>query len=338
MLLAAIPYWQNREFVIYRAGMTVCCFLATLVLHPICRWLWRRKVILSRAIVVVAACSYALGYACAAANRYLESLASAREPHSISWMSIFAGVPEPAFVLLAWSVLYFGVKHYLELENEKRRALAAEVWGREAELRALQYQIHPHFLFNTLNAISTLIVEGDGQTATRVISRLADFLRSTLRSDYPRDVSLEEELFFAQQYLEIEKTRLGDHFNYRIEATQTALSVPVPYLLLQPLIENAVVHGINPIERDGEIVISADRNGSRLSIQVTDNGPGITGVPNASSSGHGVGLSNADSRLQQIFGSDYRLELRSAPGGGCNVLIDIPIRPIETSKLTAGRT
>src|SRR5262249_53854666 len=136
-----------------------------------------------------------------------------------------------SFIFLTWSALYFGIKYYQAVEAERRRVLVAERSARESELRALRYQVHPHFLFNTLNAISTLVIEGNNDAAASMISRLADFFRATLEGPAANEVSLEDELFLTKQYLEIEKLRLGDRLRVEIEVDPALLSSSVPHLV-----------------------------------------------------------------------------------------------------------
>jgi two-component system sensor histidine kinase AlgZ len=200
--------------------------------------------------------------------------------------------------------------------------LAAEHSAREAELRALRYQVHPHFLFNTLNAISTLVVEAKNEAAVSMIARLADFFRTTLEGPSTHEVTLEDELTLTTQYLEIEKLRLGDRLNVQIDVDPDLLSQLVPHLILQPLVENAVRHGIAPQLGAKTLSIIAVREQHALVITVADDGLGKTARPNTDR--NGVGLKNVDQRLTDLYGNSSGFRLVWPTAGGCNAILRIP--------------
>jgi two-component system LytT family sensor kinase len=194
----------------------------------------------------------------------------------------------------------------------------------QAQLRAMKMQLHPHFLFNTLHSISSLVLE-DPPKANSMIARLGDFLRLTLENSDQQLISLKEETEFLRCYLEIEQVRFGDRLTVTFQLESQTVSAQVPHLILQPVVENAVQHAIAPRAARGHITIEAKRLNSLLRLEVRDNGPGI------SSNGDlvgmkGVGLSNVRARLDQIYGSDFRFELTNARDGGLTVLIEIPFQ------------
>jgi two-component system LytT family sensor kinase len=330
LFLATLPFLELRDVVVYRSVFTISCFAASFVLHMVCRKLWRGAVPWPRTLLTVLGCSYGLGYLCGAAALAAENRFGA-EPHPLIWSATMSNAINAGFVLLTWSALYFGVKYYQALEAERGRALAAEASAREAELRALRYQIHPHFLFNTLNAISTLVIEGQSSSATRMITRLADFFRATLEGKDRNEVRLEDELFLAEQYLEIEKIRLGERLKVEFKIDHAALSALVPHLLLQPLVENAIRHGISPRRGAGQLIISAEKRGDRIRIMVSDDGHGkhlrVSAVDENRS---GIGLANTEKRLGQLYGVDHHFALRWPEGGGCEVLIELPLKTEQT--------
>jgi len=202
--------------------------------------------------------------------------------------------------------------------------MRAEASAHEAELRALRYQIHPHFLFNTLNAISTLVIQGRSTAAVSMISRLADFLRATLDDKNANEVSLEEELFLTEQYFEIEKTRLGERLTVRMNLDPALLSCLVPHLVLQPLVENAIRHGIAPRRGSGKVTISVARTDGRARITVSDDGLGKAARPVAAENSKGIGLVNTEKRLKELYGDNYQFELRWPESGGCEAIIEVP--------------
>jgi two-component system, LytTR family, sensor kinase len=190
----------------------------------------------------------------------------------------------------------------------------------EARLDALRMQLNPHFLFNTLHAISALIHE-QPEAADRMVARLSELLRLSLDPSKPQEVPLSEEMAFLEGYLEIEQTRFSERLQVtkQIEAgTETAL---VPFLLLQPLVENAIRHGIEPREERGCLAITARRRNGKLELRVRDDGPGL-----AQKGASGIGLSNTRSRLQHLYGEQFSFELHDLAEGGLEALISLPFR------------
>jgi signal transduction histidine kinase len=297
----------------------------TLGLRPFYRRLHRREVSIPVLIVVSAVCSYLLSVGWTVLHRGGVDLLWEwvdGQPLTIRGFSgLINGALFYTFIPMAWSVLYFGVKSYQDVQAERERALAAEGQAHRAQLQALRYQLNPHFLFNTLNAVSTLIVERENQDAERMVARLSDFLRLTLEGNSDVEVPLADELDFARRYLDIEQIRFGDRLVVREDVEPEALSAQVPPLLLQPLVENAVRHGIMPREEGGTLRIEARRVGERLLLRVADDGPG---PPSDAELGGGVGLSNTKARLESLYGEAHRFTLQRADGGGCVVRVELP--------------
>lgn len=242
-----------------------------------------------------------------------------------NWFQLVSGSLYHAFVLMSWSVLYFGIKHYQDLQQERERALKAEAQAQQAQLAALRYQLNPHFLFNTLNAISTLVAEERNQDARRMIARLSEFFRLTLEQSNAQEVPLVEELAFVRRYLEIEQIRFAERLSVRMDADPETYAALVPTLILQPLVENAIKHAIAPRETGGQIEIEARYVGGRLHLRVRDDGPGMS-KGGTDAERYGVGLTNTQARLEVLYGTDQRLGLRRADGGGVEVTLDVPYR------------
>jgi two-component system LytT family sensor kinase len=196
-----------------------------------------------------------------------------------------------------------------------------------AELQNLKMQLHPHFLFNTLNTISVLMVK-DTRAANRMLVHLSDLLRSTLETVGTHEVTLKQELEFLERYLEIERTRFQDRLSVEMKVEPEVLDARVPNLILQPLVENAIRHGIAPLLASGMVEINARRENGMVQLEVRDNGPGING---ASGLKEGVGLSNTRARLVQLYGKDHRFELHNTEGGGLLVCVAIPFH-VEDDK------
>jgi two-component system LytT family sensor kinase len=190
----------------------------------------------------------------------------------------------------------------------------------EARLAALQTQLNPHFLFNTLHAVSSL-VERDPRGVRRMIARLSDLLRFTLERTDQQEVALEQELAFLDRYLEIMQIRFQGRLEVKTHLDEGVADALVPTLILQPLVENAVKHGVSKVDASGRIEISARRAGDRLVLAVRDNGPGLDGADTAD---EGVGLSNTRARLEHLYGGAQSLTLRSAPEGGLIAEVTLP--------------
>jgi len=240
-------------------------------------------------------------------------------------------------LIVYWLVVFGYVGwHYYQRYCE-REVQAAELKRElvEAKLNALRMQLNPHFLFNTLHAISALIHE-DPEVADRMVARLSELLRLSLDQTRPQEVPLSEELDFLDRYLEIECTRFGDRLKIEKQVEPQIQSAMVPFLLLQPLVENAVRHGIEPREKTGHIAIVARRNNGMLELRVRDDGAGLPLTAGAPAR-QGVGLSNTQSRLRHLYGERFKFELADLSGGGLEARITIPYSTNATLIETNGR-
>ena len=232
----------------------------------------------------------------------------------------FDGVLYHSLVLLTWSLLYLGARYYRELAAERERSLRAESLAREARLLALRYQIGPHFLFNALNAVSTLVIADRKADATALIARLADLLRASLQTPASGRVSLRTELEIVRGYVDIERVRFGDRLDVTIDADEAALDWLIPPMILQPLVENAVRHAVAVRDEPTRIAVACTIVDDRLTLSVSDDGVGAT----RSSNGLGVGLANIRSRLDEAYGSAHKLSSGPAEGGGYRTEIVLP--------------
>jgi len=216
------------------------------------------------------------------------------------------------------------VDYYRRYQREELHASQLKAELAQAQLQALKMQIQPHFLFNTLNSISALLEE-DVEAADRMLARLGDFLRLTLENSGAQQVALQEELEFLRGYLEIERVRFHDRLTVRMEIEPETLDARVPNLILQPIVENAIHHGIVARATAGRIEIHARRNNGTLCLQVKDNGPGLaSSLESSSKLRGGVGLSNTRARLEHLYGAAHRFEMSDATGGGLQVTLEIP--------------
>lgn len=203
------------------------------------------------------------------------------------------------------------------LDRERLRAQIAE-----QRLIALTGQLHPHFLFNTLQGISTLI-HRDPEAADEMLAKLSDLLRDLLRHRDRAMVPLSDELRYARTYLEIAKLRFADRLQFQIDVAPALDQASVPLFILQPLVENALAHGIGGRAQGGRVTVTAERDGNRLRLAVADNGAGLT---TSVTRKEGIGLSNTRERLRATFGVDHEFSLNGGPNGGAVARIDIPYR------------
>lgn len=216
-------------------------------------------------------------------------------------------------------------EYYRQVQVGRVRASELSAQLAQAQLAALRMQIHPHFLFNTLNSIAALLHK-DIEAADRMIARLSDFLRATLKSSDKPVVTLAEEIDFLRTYLEIEKIRFQDRLVVEINVDETALAAHVPNLMLQPLVENAILHGVSRSTAGGRLLINATRNGDRLEVTIEDNGPGLdTNGRSRPESGEaeGIGLVNTRDRLAKFYGNfDFKIANRVDMSG---VIVNISV-------------
>ena len=246
----------------------------------------------------------------------------------------FTGV----LVFLGWAALYHGFRYYrmlqvehetlLQTEREKQaeslKRENAERLAKEAQLKMLQYQLNPHFLFNTMNAITSLVNTGRNAEAGKMVDSLSAFLRAALKGDPLRRVKLSEEIASLQNYLGIEQTRFGDRLSVQFRTDDADPDFKVPRLILQPLAENVIKHAVRPASGKVTLSVAAHMADGRLEIEVRDDGPGIRGMEEGQLPEGGLGLQNVRDRLQNIYGDDHEFRLSENDGGGLRVMITIP--------------
>ena len=325
---------RSPEALLYSAASSLVGFLTTSILaRPLYRMARRQKPILLLTTVMTSTIVMAVAMAAMKAQTFSVLLGS-------EWMSIegqslnvtnyllllLPSMPVNIFLLGSWAGFYFGINYYLNLRNEMERALLSARLADQAQLKMLRYQLNPHFLFNTLNAISTLVMENDGKHANTMLTQLSAFLRYSLDSDPLQKTSLAEEVRALKLYLEIEKTRFGERLQVNFDIEDEAMDAAVPSLILQPAIENAIKYAIAQMESGGEISIIAKRDGNRLHLRVCDNGPEAPEDPSSilKNSKNGVGLVNMRDRLAYMYQdrSEFRLS-KLDPQGLC-VSLKIP--------------
>jgi two-component system LytT family sensor kinase len=221
-----------------------------------------------------------------------------------------------------------GFRFYRESQERAVRTSDLERGLAEARLMALQMQLNPHFLFNALNSIATLI-HRDPKSADRMLVRLAELLRMSLDKTSSQEIPLRTELSLLERYLDIERIRFGERLNFVIELPADLQEALVPTLLLQPLVENALRHGLSRVARAGQVSIGARRLDDRLRLEVSDNGGGL---PVDRPQQDGIGLSNTRARLQHLYGERHQLRLEARPEGGVSVIVELPFHAQPTDK------
>ena len=329
MTFSRIGFYTLSFMIVAKGILMVSGFVLSLALRYAYRPLIRRGTPLLTLVAIAVVASYLISMVWTAFDNLVAvpvyTAFGVRPPVFRSVMQVFGGTVYNAFTMLAWSVLYIGIRYYAALQSERERSLEAEAAARHAQLEALRYQINPHFLFNSLNAVSTLVTERRNDEAARMLSRVSDFLRLTLTAPIRDEVALADEVDYVRQYLEIERVRFGDRLRVEIEIEADAWEAAVPAFVLQPLIENAVRHAIAPREAGGAIAIEGARSGDALRVSIVDDGPGVGDGSRSNGNGR-IGLANTRDRLRKLYGDRGRLELANAPGGGTRATIEVPFR------------
>lgn len=332
----SLTLWYNQQGVAYIAHTLLQSALGVCVSWPL-RWVfhyfWYDTAIfrISAAIAGVIGCS--LLWTILRMTTFMEMTGETG-----LWSDFGGWFFGSILIFACWVAFYHGVKYYQLLQREHEsllivaaenkeqqlRRAKAETIAHEAQLEMLRYQLNPHFLFNTLNAISALVKIRKTSMANSMIVQLSDFLRYSLDTDPVKRVSLEKELEALKLYLNIEKTRFGDRLEMKFDIEPPANNVLVPSLILQPLIENAVKYAIAPTETGGVISISARLDGQHLVVEIADTGPGIKDVTDELQS-RGIGLRNTVDRLHEFYGDSYSFRLERAEPQGLKVYLRLPL-------------
>jgi hypothetical protein len=324
------PWWHHL------LSWLVGCY-AWALLTPAILWLGRRFPIERRRSLRRIALHLLLSVAFSVLQVALESVASVR----LGLFPAVMGTLRSAFtflfvmalhggVLTYWAIhgVQWGVTAYRGYEQRSRDALALELRAAalssqlaQARLGALKTQLQPHFLFNTLNAVMVLVRKGETREAEATLAHLADLLRALLEDGDAQEVPLRRELEYLRLYLAIEEVRFRDRLRVEIAVPPELLHLAVPQFALQPIVENAVRHGLFGSAAAGRIWIAAARWGDLLALRVEDDGPGF-----AAGAADGIGLANTRARLAQLYGASGRVVTGARPGGGAHVLLVVPYR------------
>ena len=326
--LSGIANSMGAMFVVHTLLLTATGYSLTLLMASLYRRLITMRALLTAvlSLLVVILASFAFSF--------IEtwSFATFLKPNSRPVGVEYLGAILLNFSLLAaWSALYYGINYYLLLEEEIDQRAKLEGQASSAQLAMLRYQLNPHFLFNTLNSISTLVLLKQTERANAMLARLSSFLRYTLANEPTAQVTLAQEVETLKLYLEIEKMRFEDRLRPHFRIDPSTIGARLPSLLLQPLVENAIKYAVTPSEGGADIWVKADRQGQGVRIEVADSGPGgQAGLSSHESTG--VGLANIKDRLAQAYGGAHAFQTRQNEHGGFSVVLDIPFEgkgPLE---------
>jgi two-component system, LytTR family, sensor histidine kinase AlgZ len=330
LVVMALPALGHGHATAYRT-LYLLAFLAWLPpLAALQRGLWRRRLPIALTAGILLLATYAMSVFNNLLGDLMALSAGWSRADELRFAGLFNGLESCWLALIAFCAMHAVIAYYVELKHEKQQREQAHLLARDAELRALRYQLHPHFLFNTLNAISTLVAEERGHDARRMISQLAGFLRASLDGGGQHEVSVAEEIALTDAYLDIEKARLGERLQLAWRIDAELLHAAMPYLLLQPLVENAIRHGIAPRATPGRLDIRISRHAERLLLQL-DNDMDAAIAPTVPRDA-AVGLRNVAERLARLYPDDHHFHAGPRPDGhGYRVSLDLPFRVAITA-------
>ncbi|QBE67409.1 sensor histidine kinase [Pseudoduganella lutea] len=321
MAIMGVPDFGHERPLIFRT-LYLCTYLAWIAPTAwLQRRLWQRGLPWWGTVLALLAATYAMSVANSLLGQTLGIHLALREGYH--WRNLFAGLDGCWLPLIAFCATHAVVAYNSALGHERSRAAEALLLARDAELRALRFQLQPHFLFNTLNAVSALVATGRDRDANRMIAQLADLLRATLATGHAHEHALADELALTEAYLEIEKARLGERLHIDIDIGPGLLDAQVPCLLLQPLVENAVRHGIAPDAAGGALALAIADAGGMLRIRLV-NDARIAATKDGESLG--VGMRNVADRLKKLYGDASRFTARQLADNRFEVTIELPLR------------
>lgn len=321
--LSAFLWQKNLMFQVFYAGFaTVFGLIISLVMRACYRRFWNMAP-LARSLFSLLVVAIATGF-----WAYIKMIAfqeGVGQPEHVDVLyEYIAWYTYSFFILLSWAALYFGIKYYQMLQEERRRTLKATSMAHQAQLKMLRYQLNPHFLFNTLNAISTLILDSQTRVANTMVTELSKFLRYSLENDPMQKINLAQEIIALELYLNIEKVRFEERLRLDFDIDDKARNALIPSLLLQPLVENSIKYAVSRNEDGGTISLAAKVFAGELLIEVADDGPGIEMVSGKLPIFKGVGLCNFKERLIEIYGNNHACQFSNIQPNGLKINIRIP--------------
>lgn len=323
MAILGLPAYGHGHAAAFRTLYFIACLAWLIPLSLLQRAMWRREWSWLQMTLMLLTGTYAMSILNAILGQRLAI--SLRLESGYHWDELAQGLDGCWLALITFCAAHAVAVYYLSLQQTRLHLAQAQAAARDAELRALRLQVNPHFLFNTLNAISALVVAQSSREANRMLVCVSDFLRTTLAHDGRHEHSLAEELAMLDSYLEIEKSRLGERLRLTMKAGPDLLDSVVPYLILQPLVENAIRHGIATMSVPGRLSIQIERAGTRLVIDVQNDGR------QPAQPGSGIGLMNVRERLRHLYGEDHQVDSGWHRDGYFGVRISLPLRIAEVA-------
>jgi sensor histidine kinase YesM len=328
--LSGIANSMGAMFIVHTLLLTATGYSLTLLMASLYRRLITMRALLTAVLSLIAVILASFAFSFIETWSFATFLKPDSKPVGVEYLG---AILLNATLIVAWSALYYGINYYLLLEEEIDQRVRLEGAASSATLAMLRYQLNPHFLFNTLNSISTLVLLKQTERANAMLARLSSFLRYTLVNEPTAQVTLAQEVETLKLYLEIEKMRFEDRLRPHFRIDPSTIGARLPSLLLQPLIENAIKYAVTSSETGADIWVKAERQGSGIRIEVADSGPGNqAGL--ASHESTGVGLANIKDRLAQAYGAAHGFQTRQNEHGGFSVILDIPFEgrgPVEGS-------
>ena len=334
-LSLSVPYDQYElAYLAHNISQSVVGLVLSIPLRPIFRTVWNWTFLPRMVVVLGAAILAALVWAALRLTLFMLMTGE-----SGLWPDFGGWLFPSMFVFFTWAALYHGIKYYQMLQREQEALLRieslqrqealklaqVEADARNAQLALLRYQLNPHFLFNTLNSVNALVSKGDAGKATKMINKLSEFFRHSLRAEPETEVTVAEEIATTELYLDIEKTRFADRLTVEIRIAESAKSRLLPSMILQPLVENALKHAIGVSENGGQIrILASEADSGALQVRVEDSGPeGSDFQAGQRPPGASVGLDNTRARLHAFYGDGGRLKIEKADIGGYSVLVEV---------------
>jgi len=323
MAILGLPSVGHGHSTAFRTLYFVACLAWLVPLALLQRAMWRREWRWLRMTPILLIVSYAMSLANALMGQRLAIGLGLEKGYR--WSELIYGLDSCWLALIAFCATHAVAVYYDSLQRTQLQLAQALADTRNAELRALRLQVNPHFLFNSLNAISALVAAGANRDANRMLGAVSNFLRATLAHDGRHEHSLAEELALLDSYLQIEQARLGDRLKLTMKAGPDLLDSAVPYLMLQPLVENAIRHGIAPLATPGRLDIRVERLGARLLVDIQNDGQ------RPAKPGCGIGLANVSERLRHLYGQDQQVDAGWDADGRFGVRLAMPLRALEAA-------
>lgn len=334
-ILSALAHGKEPRYLTVVLTATLTGLVLTTALHFLLKriWQWPPGKLIAILLPVFIAIAVCLGLVTAfAIEAYCPETCK-----PANWLGYLAYSASAAYITLSWIALWFGIRMQRAFSDERKRTLLAKAQAQEAQIKMLRYQLNPHFLFNTLNAISTLVLDSRNNVAERMLGALSRFLRYTLDQEPQQHVTLKRELEILQLYLSIEQMRFAERLRLDFQIDPQIEAALLPSLILQPIVENAIKYAVAKCEQGCTLSLRAakvtESGTDFLQIEFMDDGPGCARLELGLD--HGVGLRNTSERLQTLYGDQHVFSVKNRPEGGVRVRLRIPLQGVFSNAQAA---